>query len=164
MTFNESIKNLPDAALSMGSVSIKPITTEAQMVCALYDLALTDEQKDFVNPTWFSVGRAYLNPNDNCPCLIYNEGSTPIGFMNLLKWTWRNAEMSWSFFIDKAFQGRGYGRQAAMLAIRILRSVEPDTPIKLSAEADNQSAHRLYLSLGFRLSDEKDGDDLVFVL
>ena len=33
-------------------------------------------------------------------------------------------------------------------------------PIKLS----NGRAQRLYRSLGFMLSDERDGDDLVFVL
>ena len=34
--------------------------------------------------------------------------------------------------------------------------------IKLSTEAANLQAQRLYLSLGFRKLDEMDGDDLVF--
>ena len=37
-------------------------------------------------------------------------------------------------------------------------------PIRLSTEADNEKAQRLYHSLGFRLLEEKDGDDLVFEL
>ena len=34
--------------------------------------------------------------------------------------------------------------------------------IKLSTEADNLKAQRLYLSLGFQKLEEMDGDDLVF--
>ncbi len=36
-------------------------------------------------------------------------------------------------------------------------------PIKLSAEADNVKAQKLYCSIGFVKSNEMDGDDLVFV-
>lgn len=37
-------------------------------------------------------------------------------------------------------------------------------PIRLSTEALNIKAQKLYASIGFVLSEERDGDDLVFVL
>ena len=49
-----------------------------------------------------------------------------------------------------------------MLAVQILRAATPELPIKLSTEANNKKAHRLYRSIGFRHYGEMDGDDLVF--
>ena len=46
----------------------------------------------------------------------------------------------------------------------ILKAADPQMPIKLSTEADNIKAQRLYTSIGFVKSEEMDGDDLVFVL
>ena len=70
---------------------------------------------------------------------------------------------SWSDYLDCDAQGHGYGRAAA-LAVRILQTADADMPIRLSAEETHTKAHRLYGSPGSRLTDERDGDDLVFAL
>ena len=74
------------------------------------------------------------------------------------------AAFNWSYYLDRRWQGRGCGERAARLAVRILREADPTAPIKLSAEADNTRARRLYEKIGFELLDETDGDDLVFCL
>ena len=145
------------------TVSIKPIETMDELIYAGYDCRLTEEQKDMVSPFWFTIGRAYLFPENNYPCIIYNEKSEAIGFINLCKWSGDEA-YSWSFYIDKDHQGKGYGRSSASLAISILKTVAPDMPIKLATEQSNVKAQRLYTSLGFRKAEELDGDDLVYVL
>ena len=124
---------------------------------------LSEGQKDMVSPFWYTIGRAYLFAEDNYPCIIYNEKSEAIGFINLCKCIGDEAN-SWSFYIDKDHQGKGYGRSSASLAISILKTVAPDIPIKLATEQSNVKAQRLYASLGFRKADELDGDDLVYVL
>ena len=58
----------------------------------------------------------------------------------------------------------GLGAEAAKLAISLLRRAMPEVPIQLSVERDNSTARRLYAKLGFHLSRERDGDDLVYVL
>jgi hypothetical protein len=58
----------------------------------------------------------------------------------------------------------GYGISAAKSAVRILKGAVPDLPVKLAVETCNDKARRLYASLGFRRTDEMDGDDLIFVL
>ena len=146
-----------------GRISLRPIETEADLVFALFDCRLTETQKELVNPASFSIGRAYLHPEDNCPCLICETG-VPVGFINLCRWLGEGDASSWSFFIDRDHQGRGCGRSAARLAIRVLKAAYPARPVKLSAEKENERAQRLYRSLGFRLLDELDGDDLVFAL
>ena len=89
---------------------------------------------------------------------------TPIGFINLCKWLGEGDALTWSYYIDKDHQGKGYGKSAAEAAIQILKAASPEKPIKLASEKSNVIAQRLYTSLGFRLLPELDGDDLVFCL
>ena len=67
-------------------------------------------------------------------------------------------------YIDERKQGKGYGRAAARLAVKVLKAAFPDKKIKLSTEACNKKAQALYLYLGFQKLEETDGDDLVFGL
>ncbi len=163
MTLRETLEGVNDSLWSDGQVSIRPIRTEADLIYATVDCQLTEAQRDLVNPAWFSIGRAYLFREDNLPCLIYADGQ-PVGFISLGKWLAKGDAWSWSFFVDKAHQGKGYGRRAARLAIRLLKAADAAKPIKLAAERDNQRAQSLYASLGFHLLPERDGDDLVFGL
>ena len=45
-------------------VRIRPMTTRDDLIYAGDGCRLTDEQREFVNPVWFSLGRAYLAPED----------------------------------------------------------------------------------------------------
>ena len=163
MTLREALEGVNDSLWSDGQVSIRPIQTEADLIYATVDCQLTEAQRDLVNPAWFSIGRAYLFREDNLPCLIYADGQ-PVGFISLGKWLAKGDAWSWSFYVDKAHQGKGYGRRAARLAIRLLKAADAAKPIKLATERDNQRAQSLYASLGFQLLQERDGDDLVFGL
>ena len=153
-----------DAVWSDGHVRIRPVMSETDLIYAMFNCRLTEEQKELVNPAGFSIGRAYLFREDNYPCIIENEKAEPVGFINLCKWLGKGDAYSWSFYIDKDQQGNGYGKRAAQAAVRILKSADPAMPIKLSTEKENEKAQRLYRSLGFKLLPELDGDDLVFCL
>lgn len=91
-------------------VSIRPLKTESDLIYTAYDCQLDDKQKELVNPAWYSIGRAYLFREDNYPCIIYDEQMTPIGFINLCKWLGKGDAYTWSFYIDKSRQGKGYGK------------------------------------------------------
>lgn len=157
-----TLDHLSAEAFKGEAVSFRPIRTEADLAYAVFDCHLTEEQWNYVNPAGFSIGRAYLHPEDHFPCLILNENDQPVGFIDLDMWLGQGTAFHWSYYIDKDQQGRGYGRMAARLAVRLFKSIDPNMRIKLSTEADNLQAQRLYLSLGFRKLEEMDGDDLVF--
>ena len=125
-------------------------------------MPVVPRQEEFVNPAGFSIGRAYLDPDNNIPCIIWPD-DTRIGYIVLRNWSAGDAT-TWSYYLDKDYQGRGYGKTAAQLAASILNAAAPATPIKLSAEASNLTAQRLYRSIGFCHNGEMDGDDLVFTL
>lgn len=164
MSIRTALDALDGALWTDGGVYITPLKTQDDVIYACCECELSDEQKELVNPAWFSIGRAYLCPDDNCPCIIRNERMERIGFINLCRWLGKGDCCSWSFFIDKKHQGKGYGKRAAKLAVRILKAAEPNKTIKLSTEESNEKAQKLYASLGFMKLDELDGDDLVFEL
>ena len=164
MGLRSSLEKLDMILWENERVKIMPIKTEAEMIYANYECKLLDEQTDMVSPAWFSIGRAYLSPENNYPCLIYNESDEPIGFINLYKWIGKDDSYSWSFFIDFNHQNKGYGRNAAKLAIKILKTAMPNCKIRLATETDNLKAQKLYYSLGFYKLEEMDGDDFVFEL
>ena len=161
-TFFETLSALPADAFENDTVSFRLIRNAADLAYAVIECQLTEEQKELVNPAGFSIGRAWLDPNGNFPCVICSRGGKPVGFINLLTWLGGGDGVSWSFYIDAGEQGKGYGRAAARLAVKVLKAAFPDKQIKLSTEVDNTKAQELYLSLGFHKLEEMDGDDLVF--
>ena len=160
-TLKQKFDQLSPGILSMDGISILPIRDDYDLWFATVECTLVPGQEAYVNPAGFSIGRAYLHPEFNVPCIFWH-GTSRIGYIVLRKWSGSNAT-SWSYYLDKNWQGKGYGKTAAKLAVKILKAAEPEFPIKLSAEKDNIKAHRLYESIGFHPSDETDGDDLVFI-
>ena len=129
MSLREKLLRVAPEAWEDEFVRIRPMATRDDLIYAGDGCRLTDEQREFVNPVWFSLGRAYLAPEDHDPCLIENERREPIGFLCFTAWA---DAYSWSYFLDVRQQGRGYGKRAAQLALRLLRLADPDMPVKLA--------------------------------
>ena len=163
-SLSDLIKNIPRDTWQSETVSIRKIENDDDLWYAVVECSIFPGQEEFVNPAGFSIGRAYLAPGDNVPCVICNADGERIGFIVFRKWSASEPGFSWSYFIDQKFQGMGYGKRAAKLAIKILRTADPKMPIKLSAEALNTNAQNLYQAIGFEKTDELDGDDFVFIL
>ena len=150
--------------LSNQVVCFKPVVSEEDLIYCCFECELENEQKDLVNPPFFSIARAYLNPNNVYPFIIYDNLGNKVGFICLLKWLGKGDGFSFSLLIDKHFQKRGYGTNSIKLAIDILKTIDSNKPIKIAVEESNKKAQNLYKSLGFTKLDELDGDDLVYSL
>ena len=157
MSLRSDLKKLSPEDWRNERIKLRPLLTEDNLIYAACDCRLREEQQERVNPAWFSVGRAYLFPEASLPCLIENEQSEPIGFLNLCQWSAESDTSSWSCFIGRRHQKKDCGKTAAQLALHILKTAAPEKPIKLATEA-------LYVSLGFQKLPEMDGDDFVFAL
>lgn len=164
MSLRSDLKKLSPEDWRNERIKLRPLLTEDNLIYAARDCRLTEEQQERVNPAWFSIERAYLFPEANLPCLIENEQSEPIGFLNLCQWAAESDTSSWSCFIGRRHQKKDCGKAAAQLAVHILKTAAPEKPIKLATEAQNLPAQSLYVSLGFQKLPEMDGDDLVFAL
>lgn len=162
--FSQTLLSLPKETFTRGGIVIRKIENDDDLWYAVIQCRLAPGQEDFVNPAGFSIGRAYLRPADNLPCVICRENGEPIGFIIFRRWLGRGEAYNWSYYLDQRWQGQGYGEKAARLAVQILKAAAPDMPIKLSTEADNHRAQALYQKIGFQKLDELDGDDFVFML
>ena len=161
MSLREKLLRVAPEEWETEFVRIRPMTTRDDLIYAGDGCRLTDEQREFVNPVWFSLGRAYLAPEDHNPCLIENERREPIGFLCFTAWA---DAYSWSYFLDVRQQGRGYGKRAAQLALRLLRAGSIRIlPVRAGRGGwPTRGLQRPYRSLGFRQLPERDGDDLVY--
>jgi len=164
MDIRKSIDALAASTLSSERILFKKIGSESDLR-SMGCLYLGEDQADMVNPLWFSLGRAYVNPCENIPLLIVKkEDNTLIGFIQLCRFLGDSEDsVSWSYFIIPEYQHMGFGTEAASLAINILSKAFPSYKIKLSVEKENKRAQELYRRLGFSYSGEQDGDDMVFV-
>ena len=86
MSLREKLLRVAPEAWEDEFVRIRPMATRDDLIYAGDGCRLTDEQREFVNPVWFSLGRAYLAPEDHDPCLIENERREPIGFLCFTAW------------------------------------------------------------------------------
>ena len=68
--------------------------------------------------------------------------------------------------IDKAYQNRGYGKEAVSLALEFIKSMPCGEAeyCWLSYEPDNAVARQMYRSFGFEETGEMDGEELIAVL
>ena len=145
ISFADRIKSLSKDAWKAGTVAIRPIENDDDLWYAVVECRLRPGQEEYV------------------PCVICKSSGERIGYIVLRKWLGEGNAFNWSYYIDGNFQGLGYGKAAARLAVQILKAVDPAMPIKLSTEELNIRAQKLYRSIGFVKAEEKDGDDLVFV-
>lgn len=163
-SLRENLEALPRAIFAAEGIVIREILDDDDLWYAVVECKLRPGQEEYVNPAGFSIGRAYLHPEDNVPCVICLESGERIGYLVLRTWAAEGDAYSWSYYMDGKFQGQGYGTKAARLAARILKAADGTKPVKLAVDADNQKAQALYQSIGFQKLDEMDGDELVFGL
>lgn len=87
MSLRSDLKKLSPEDWRNERIKLRPLLTEDNLTYAACDCQLTEEQQERGNPAWLSIERAYLFPEANLPCLIENEQSGPIGFLNLCQWS-----------------------------------------------------------------------------
>lgn len=118
---------------------------------------MADDQRGFVTPNAISIAEAHF-VLQHWMRAIYADGE-PAGF--LLTYEESEGEYYlWRFMVADAFQRRGVGRRAMELLLDRWRGLgAPDA--SLSVIPGNRGAISLYESVGFRLTGEEHGGELV---
>ena len=137
-------------------VELREITSET--VRTICELAVADDQRSFVAPNAVSIAEAHFEPR-HWMRAIY-AGGEPAGFVLLFEDPAEPDYGVWRLMVAEGFQRRGIGRRAMELLIERWREIgAPEAA--LSVEPDNEHAIAFYESLGFRLTGEKEGSELV---
>ena len=143
----------------MTKITLKAITSDNWRECI--KLEVTDEQSNWVASNVKSLAQSAFEPDDQLvPLGVYNN-DTMVGFV-MYGHPLHEERRVWAIsrlMIDKAHQGKGYGR-AAMKAVIQRISAEPDCDnIYISYEPDNIAAAKLYENLGFIDDGQKVGNE-----
>ena len=141
-------------------------------------LTVEENQKNFVANNDISIIEAYTAITANgyaFPFGIY-ENEIPVGFLMIgfdIDDYWDDAPSIakgnynlWRLMIDKAYQRRGYGKEAVQLALDFIKSFPCGKAeyCWLSYEPENEAARQLYRSFGFSETGDTDGEELIAVL
>ena len=143
-------------------------------------LKVNKEQKTFVAPNSDSLIDAYFATIEEgmkvFPFGIYL-GKKPVGFIMIaydVPWATLYYDIPskyyyiWRFMIDKKYQGKGFGRQAFMLAINFVKTYPAGKAdlCWVSYEPSNEKAKKLYSSCGFKEAPEYyvEGEEMPAIL
>ncbi len=128
-------------------------------------LEIHPEQRDFTPTVAISLAKAYIQPDgaNYDPIAVY-AGKTMVGFYSFVYYPGNITSCAIAgFLIDKAYQGRGYGRAALLHFLALVKRKYPQcTDIFLTVHPRNQVAQHLYTSVGFvKTGNVEDGEEIM---
>lgn len=122
---------------------------------------------DYVPVAAIALAKAYIRPAALIwvPYAFY-AGIEMVGFTELA-YEPESVDNYWifHFFIDRHFQGRGYGKEALHLFLRFVQDQYPRCQaLQLTVHPENELARRLYTGFGFRPTGATVNDEPVYKL
>jgi diamine N-acetyltransferase len=127
-------------------VVLKPVTVDNWQECI--GLKVKEKQAGFLPSNLYSIAEAQFYPQA-VPLAVYSEQGRMVGFVlygvDVETGKWKIFRL----MIDRAHQGKGYGRAAMEQVIGRLRAQPGCSEILIAYQTGNDAARRLYASLGF---------------
>ena len=147
---------------------IRPVTKDNWK--DLIRLKVRQDQTHFVASNLYSIAEAQFGDDyeghwDLHPFGIYDE-NLPVGFlMYALNFEHPKQQAFISrLMVDEKQQGKGYGRFGMEKMLEIFRTEERIKVVGISYEPENETARKLYASLGFEETGERVGEEVLAVL
>ncbi|MEX2542242.1 MAG: GNAT family N-acetyltransferase [Trueperaceae bacterium] len=143
---------------STAALSLQPVNSENWRDIA--KLTVTEAQRDFITTSTYYLALCCYDPTGWQP-LALNLGDRVIGF---LMWAVDPDDGScWlgGVLVDRAFQGRGHGRNMVRMVLSKLADEHGFQQFALSYEPTNLTAKRLYADIGFTETGERAEDEVV---
>lgn len=147
-------------------LAIREVTRENWR--AALRLAVHPDQQRFIADgvpiAAIALAKAYIRPGGLLwlPYAFY-AGTEMIGFTELA-YEPESANICWifHFFIDIAYQGQGYGKQALLLFLDFIKEQHPPChSIRLTVHPENVQAQHLYSGAGFQpTGDNMEGEPI----
>lgn len=123
------------------------------------NLNVSKEQEEFVAPNSYSLLEALYGKN-LFPLAIYDDDKM-VGFIMYEIDDEDNTMGMCRLMIDQKFQKKGYGREAVLKLLDLIRERYGKIPFFTSFEPENKVAEKLYESVGFKKTGELLYEELV---
>ena len=147
----------PRSVADGGAVELREVTAETVRAVCLLQVA--PEQRGFVAPNAVSFAEALFEPKAWFRAIVADD--VPVGFVMLSVDAAAPEYYLWRLMIADEFQGRGYGRAALRLVIDHVRGLPNASELLVSWVPEPGGPQPFYLGLGFELTGETDGDEVV---
>lgn len=121
-------------------------------------LKVKDDQERFVGSNVNGLALAYAHKEMN-PLAIYND-EIMVGFLMYACDPDDGVYYINRYMVDEKYQGNGYGKEALRMLLNLLREQKVES-VDILHRPDNSFAIKIYQSLGFVLTDDKVGEEVV---
>ena len=145
------------------AVALRPIDEDNFLDA--FRLELAPGQGKYVSGPIRSLAQAYVYRNQCQPFGIY-AGERMVGYVMVI-YDYDIPEYDiWHMMIDRACQGRGYGRKALEKCLEYIRSKPfgDSNRVALTCHEDNRAALGLYARLGFLPTGQRDDEEIELAL
>ena len=127
-------------------------------------LEVREDQRRFVSAPDRILARAYAYRDMGGQARLIVDGGVPVGMLLWHDWPEAGQYVFSQLLIDRRHQRRGFGLQAARLALDEMRADGRYQKVCLCYVEGDEPARMLYEKLGFRHTGEADGDEVVMAL
>ena len=124
-------------------------------------LSVSEEQKNFVSDSNRLLARAWAYKNHRSNAFVIYDDDTPVGMALYYDYDEGKAYDFSQLFIDHRYQGKGFGLEAARQILELMKSDGKYDRVILCYIDGNEAAKRMYEKLGFTLTGDADGDEII---
>ena len=124
-------------------------------------LRVQKAQETFVSDSTGLLARAYAYRKSRSKAYIVYDDALPVGMALYYDCEARNAYDFSQLFIDERYQGNGFGIEAAGQILEIMKGDGKYDKVILCYIDGNEAARNMYEKLGFHLTGECDGNEIV---
>ena len=113
------------------------------------DLEVSEEQRDYVCTSLVMLARAWLHRKFRPRVFNVYDGETAVGMGMYLDDPEKNAYDFCQLFIDKRYQGKGYGKAAVGLVLDAMRAEGKYQKVSMCYVEGNDASRKLFEQFGF---------------
>lgn len=124
-------------------------------------LRVAEAQRRYVADSAGILARAWAYREERSRAYIIYEDNTPVGMALYYDCGEFDAYDLSQLFIDERYQGRGLGTRAARMIVDEMRRDGKYEKAVLCYIEGNEAARRMYERIGFRLTGEADGNEVI---
>ena len=138
-------------------IHLEPVTPDNWRL----GLRVREDQRRFVSDSAGILARAYAYRHSRSCALVIYDDDLPVGMAMYYDLDACRKYNFSQFFIDRRYQGRGYGFAAASMLLQRMRDDGKYDRVCLCYIDGDDAAKGLYEKLGFCPTGETDGDEIV---
>ncbi|WP_369298315.1 N-acetyltransferase family protein [uncultured Neglectibacter sp.] len=125
------------------------------------DLRVSETQRRFVSDAMKLLARAYAYREHRSRAYVIYDGDVPVGMALYYDCEELGAYNFSQLFIDERYQGKGFGTEASQQILERMKADGRYDKVVLCYIDGNEAAKSMYEKMGFSLTGERDGDEIV---